>query len=219
MMVKVRTHPTGRHDVGVGTIASPPAAVESGTVVTPACTVYNYGNASENYNVRMSIGPDYDTVVGVTGHAPGAKLAVVFPDWTVNYPLGFYAVTCSTKLASDTFRLNDRRTDSVEVSPPSGVEDAAQLNGIVRLEARPNPARRAVLFQFVAEPGSEPAGLRIFDAQGRLVRVLSVPSSPVPRPSSLLWDGCDARGRMLPGGIYFCRLAGQRDAAELVLLR
>jgi len=216
MMVKVRNHPTGRHDVGVVTIASPPAAVESGTVVTPACTVYNYGNASENYNVRMSIGPDYDTVVGVTSHAAGQKLAVVFPDWTVSYPLGFYAVTCSTQLAGDTFRLNDRRRDSVEVSPPTGVGDAALLSGSVRLEARPNPARRSVHFQFVAEPGSGPAELRIFDAAGRCVRTLR-PSGP--RATSLVWDGNDEHGREQMNGVYFCRASGRRNAIEFVLLR
>jgi hypothetical protein len=218
MMVKVKNHPASRHDVGVVAISSPPAAVESGTVVTPACTVYNYGSASENYDVRMAIGPDYDTVVGVTGHAPGAKLAVVFPNWTVSYPLGFYAVTCSTKLAGDTFKLNDRRTDSVEVSPPSDIGDAAQPGGSVRLEARPNPARRHVLFQVGAGPESAPVELRIFDAQGRLVRSLA--ASRRPSAASLVaWDRRDAQGRRLAGGVYFCRLAGQRDGVELVLLR
>jgi hypothetical protein len=216
MMVKVKNHPTGRHDVGVTSIASPPAAVESGTVVTPACTVYNYGNASENYNVRMAIGPDYDTVVGVTGHAAGAKVAVVFPDWTVSYPLGFYAVTCSTRLAADTFRANDRRQDSVEVSPPSGVGDAARLSGSVRFEARPNPARRPVFFHVGSGPDAAPVEVRIFDAAGRCVRALR---SSRPGAASLAWDCRDAQDRMLPGGVYFCRLVGQRDAVELVLLR
>jgi hypothetical protein len=191
--------------------------VESGTVVAPACTVYNYGNFSENYDVRMVIGPGYDTVVGVTGHAAGAKFAVVFPDWTVSYPLGFYAVTCSTQLGTDTFPANDKREDSVEVSPPSGVGDASLLGGSVRFEARPNPARRSVRFHFAAGPGAQPAELRIFDAAGRCVRTLrsSLPAGSPP----LVWDGRDVHGRSLPGGVYFCRAGGQRDAVELVLLQ
>jgi hypothetical protein len=220
MMVKVKNNPTSRHDVGVVSIASPPAAVESGTVVAPACTVYNYGNFSESYDVRMAIGPNYDTVIGVTSHAAGAKLAVVFPDWTVSYPLGFYAVTCSTQLGTDVFPANDMRQDSVEVSPPTGVGDASLPGGSVRFEARPNPARRPVRFHVAAGPGTQPAELRIFDAAGRCVRTLGQSGIwNLESGMSLTWDGCDAQGRMLPGGVYFCRAGGQRDAVELVLLR
>ena len=217
MMVKLRNDTTSRHDVGVTSIASPTAVVESGTVVTPACTLYNYGNRSESYNVRMVIGPGYDTVVGVSGHAAGAKRAVVFPDWFVSYVPGFYAVTCSTQLASDTFRVNDRLQDSVEVSPPAGVGDVSQLSGSARFSAGPNPARRAIRFHVAVEPGDRPVELRIFDAAGRCVRTLRSPDrdgSP-----TLVWDGGDAHGRMLPGGVYFCRAGGQQEVLELVLLR
>lgn len=217
MMMKVRNDTTPRHDVGVVSIASPTAAVDSGSVVAPACTVYNYGNRSESYNTRMIIGPGYDTVVDVTGHAAGTKLAVVFPDWTVSYAPGFYAVTCSTQLGTDTLPANDRLQDSVEVTPPPGVADAWLTAGGTWLEARPNPARRQVRFQVASGPGAAATELRIFDATGRCVRTLRAI-----RPggsSSLVWDGCDMSGRMLPGGVYFCRAGGQRDAVELVLMR
>ena len=217
MMVKLRNDTTSRHDVGVTSIASPPAAVESGKVVAPACTLYNYGNRSESYNVRMTIGPGYDTVVGVTGHAAGTKRAVVFPNWTVNYAPGFYAVTCSTQLATDSTPANDRMRDSVEVTPPPGVSEASLTAGGARLEARPNPARRQVSFQVAAGPGVAAAVLRIFDAAGRCVRTLRSARPAV--LSSLDWDGRDERGRPLSGGVYFCRSGGQREGVELVLLR
>ena len=217
MMVKLRNDTTGRHDVGVTSIVSPTAVVESGTVVAPACTVYNYGNRSESYSVRMTIGPGYDTVIAAAGHAPGAKRAVVFPNWTVNYVPGFYAVTCSTRLDTDTFPANDRMQDSVEVTRPSGVGDASLPAGVTRLEARPNPARRQVRFQASSGPGAALVELRVFNAAGRCVRTLR---STRPATVSLLaWDGCDERGRLLPGGVYFCRAGGQRDGVELVLLR
>jgi hypothetical protein len=216
MMVKVRNDTTPRHDVGVASIASPTAAVESGTVVAPACTLYNYGNRSESYNARMVIGPGYDTVVGVTAHAAGTKLAIVFPNWTVSYVPGFYAVACSTQLATDTLTANDRMQDSVEVVPPPGVEDAGLTAGGVWLEAKPNPARPPVHFHAAVGPGSLPVELRIYDATGRCVQALRAiqPGGF----SSLVWDGCDMSGRMLPGGVYFCRAGGQRDAVQLVLL-
>jgi len=220
MMVKVRNDTTGRHDIGLTSIASPHAAVESGSVVAPACTVYNYGNRSENYNVRMVIGPGYDTAVGVTGHAPNTKLAVVFPDWTVSYAPGFYAVTCTTRLATDTFPANDRMQDSVEVSRVSGVGGTRLSTGGLWLEARPNPARRQVRLLVAASPGAATVELRIFDAAGRCVRTFSQSAIGNPRSeTSMVWDGRDGRGRVLPGGVYFCRVAGLHDAVELVLLR
>ena len=190
--------------------------MESGAVVAPACTLYNYGNRSESYNARMSIGPGYDTVVGVTAHAAGTKLAVVFPDWTVSYPPGFYAVTCSTQLGTDTVSANDRLQDSVEVTPAPGVADAALKVGGGRFEARPNPARRPVSFQVASGPGVAHAELRIFDAAGRCVRALCRPRTSV--QLAFTWDGRDEQGRVLPGGVYFCQASGQRDAVRLVLL-
>ncbi len=217
MMVKVRNDTTSRHDVGVASIASPPAVVESGAVVAPACTLYNYGNRSESYNARMVIGPGYDTVVAVTGHAVGTKLAVVFPDWTVSYAPGFYVVTCSTQLGTDTFPANDRLQDSVEVSPAPGVGDAWLTAGGTWFVARPNPARRQVRFEVKSDSGAAPVELRIFDAAGRCVRALR--ASRQAASSSLAWDGRDGQGRLLPGGVYFCRAGGQRDVVELVLLQ
>jgi hypothetical protein len=165
----------------------------------------------------MVIGPGYDTVVGVTGHAVGTKLAVVFPDWTVSYAPGFYVVTCSTQLGTDTLRANDRLQDSVEVSPAPGVGDAWLTAGGTWFVARPNPARRQVRFEVKSGSGAAPVELRIFDAAGRCVRALR--ASRQAASSSLAWDGRDGQGRLLPGGVYFCRAGGQRDVVELVLLQ
>ncbi len=219
MMVKVKNDTTSRRDVGVVAIAAPPAAVESGMVVTPACTVYNYGSRNEDYTVRMTIGPSYDTAVSVSGHAAGTRRAVLFPNWAVGYAPGFYAVTCSTRLGSDSVPSNDKLQDSVEVTPPPGVSDAAQPAEGTRLEAKPNPARRPVRFQLAAGGDGRAAALRIFDASGCLVRCLRPAQSPVSAPHSLTWDGCDEQGRVLPGGVYFCRADGQQDPVRLVLLQ
>jgi hypothetical protein len=68
----------------------------------------------------------------------------------------------------------------------------------LRLAATPNPFRRAISVHL---PAGSPE-LRIHDASGRLVRVLSAPGSLTHRPSALTWDGSDAAGRALPPGVY-----------------
>ncbi len=102
------------HDVGVVMITSPPTAIDSGTAVTPACTVYNFGNQTENYNVRMKIGDFYNEVVPVLSHAPQTKVFLTFPNWDA-VQRGNWIVSCSTELASDINPANDRQTGSVLV--------------------------------------------------------------------------------------------------------
>jgi len=105
------------HDVGCTKIMSPAAIVDSNTVVTPACTVYNYGTVAETYNVRMKIGTFYDQTASVSSHAAGARVYVTFPDWNVQ-TTGTFSVSCSTELASDEDATNDAQTGSVQVIAP-----------------------------------------------------------------------------------------------------
>jgi len=101
-------------DVGTTAITAPVGTVDSGTIVTPQCSVYNYGNWIVSYNVRMRIGAGYDQVAAVTNHAPGTRVQVMFPNWTAS-PGGTLAVDCSTELAGDAVTANDRLTGSVQV--------------------------------------------------------------------------------------------------------
>jgi hypothetical protein len=83
-------------------------------------------------------------------------------------------------------------------------------DGIVRpLSAFPNPSRTGVVhleLTIARAPGSGwPEALRVFDAQGRLVR--SLPMSFVEAGmGESTWDGRDAAGRRLAPGRYWARL-------------
>jgi outer membrane protein assembly factor BamB len=102
------------HDAGATRILAPTGSIDSGTTVTPACSVHNYGNVSESYSVRMRIGTSYDEVAPAS-HAAGTRQYVTFPAWR---PLarGAYAVTCSTELAGDMRTSNNRLAGSASVS-------------------------------------------------------------------------------------------------------
>ena len=52
------------HDVGVAAITSPVGTMDS-TGIVPACTLNNYGNRVENYNVRMKTVPVCLSLVGL----------------------------------------------------------------------------------------------------------------------------------------------------------
>jgi hypothetical protein len=103
-----------RHDVGVTRIIAPTGTVDSGTVVTPACSVYNYGNVTEaSYKVRLTIGSYVDSAT-VTAHAPRTYAYAAFANWTAR-PRGSLAVSCSTRVTGDADSSNNKATGSVMV--------------------------------------------------------------------------------------------------------
>ncbi len=73
----------------------------------------------------------------------------------------------------------------------------------IALAAAPNPARGGTRFDFGA-PLPARATLRVFDVQGRAVRVLEAPAGA----RTLDWDGRDAAGVALAPGRYAVVLAG-----------
>jgi len=102
------------HDVGVSRIMAPTGALDSGTVVTPACSVFNAGASAETYPVRIRIGTDYDTTAMVLNHLPNTTRYVTLPDWIAR-ARGLAAVTCTTELAADGIPSNNVATSTVTV--------------------------------------------------------------------------------------------------------
>ncbi|MBM3322004.1 hypothetical protein FJY69_00755, partial [candidate division WOR-3 bacterium] len=123
-------------DVGVRRIMAPTGMVDSGSIVTPACSVANYGSSSETYTVRMRIGSGYNQTATVTNHPAGTRRYVTFPTWTA-LARGTHMVSCSTELVGDGYPANDRQTDSVVVRvrdvgcrallAPSGTVDSGSV--------------------------------------------------------------------------------------------
>ena len=123
------------HDVGVTRLIAPTSSVDSGTVVTPACSLHNYRSYTETYPVRMRIGTEYDTTLMVTNHQPGQTVYLAFPQWTA-LERGNVAVSCSTELADDDIASNDMIAGTVTVNvydvavsaifaPPDSVDSGA----------------------------------------------------------------------------------------------
>ena len=87
--------------------------------------------------------------------------------------------------------------------------------------ASPNPMReRTVIPVFSNASGHGPkASLAVYDALGRLVRGLSLCSSPL-SPHAFVWDGRDRCGRPVPSGVYFYRSEKVSPATrKLVVIR
>ncbi|MBD3237532.1 MAG: hypothetical protein GF330_12570 [Candidatus Eisenbacteria bacterium] len=86
----------------------------------------------------------------------------------------------------------------------------------------PNPACGAARLRFIvpARWENEWGTLRICDASGRTLRGLD--QGPWPAGvHEVAWDGCDARGRRMPAGVYYCRLrlGAQHRTATILRIR
>ncbi len=90
---------------------------------------------------------------------------------------------------------------------PTGVKEHA-LNDNVRqfvLEIFPNPSRGRVNIRYCAGHVTH-AGLKIYDATGRLVKDFSRSTPIAQGPTILHWDGNDDSARKVAAGIYFLQL-------------
>ncbi len=130
-------------DVGCSRVLAPTGTVGIGTAVTPACSVYNYGNTTpSSYNVRMTIGTVYNHVVPVTGHAPGTRQYVTFPDWTAS-SAGVFPIVCCTELSGDLNPGNDGDYDTVRViGGDVGVDAVLAPVGLITPGASVTPRAR-----------------------------------------------------------------------------
>jgi hypothetical protein len=117
--------------------------------------------------------------------------------------------------SADVYLIKTDSLGNVAVAEPKGSPTHAPA---LSLSCEPNPCRGATTIRFAPLASRHsPLVLRIYDAQGRAVRSFSSLLSP---PSSLVWDGCDDMGQMLPSGAYFVRLdAGAQHASARIILQ
>jgi flagellar hook assembly protein FlgD len=106
---------------------------------------------------------------------------------------------------------DDIRSVEVAVTVPSPK--------VVLGQNQPNPFATSTRFEFtLEEPG--PVRVAVFDARGRLVRVLDEGVRNAGRYEEV-WDGRDAGGRAVASGVYFYRLEGPKSgpARKMLLIR
>ncbi len=151
-------------DVGTVCIALPTEAQDSGAAVVPACSVYNYGDESETYKVRLRIGP-YEDSATVSDHAAGTIRLVTFADWTAP-ARGWQSVRCSTMLGPDRNPGNNTRSCSVfvRVCDAAPVRILCPVETISRGQVRP----RVKLANRGNETESIPARFEVFSDTGRV---------------------------------------------------
>ncbi len=102
----------------------------------------------------------------------------------------------------------------------SGVDEGVSTHFVTRLDQNsPNPFNPKTEIRFSLKQAGQ-ASLRIFDAQGRLVKSLAEGKLEA-GPQSIVWDGTDSAGQRAASGVYFYRLVTteQTVSKRMVLLK
>jgi len=124
---------------------------------------------------------------------------------------GSYAALAELKF----FQIEEksRGGDGVQGTSGAGAFCTRLLNCV------PNPFGRttAINYQLAC---AGPVTLSLHDVTGRAVRRLAGGPQPVGF-HSVVWDGKDDKGRVLPAGVYFCRMqaGGTSESKRVTLVR
>jgi hypothetical protein len=94
-----------------------------------------------------------------------------------------------------------------------------EVRGCYLVQNTPNPFNPVTTVRF-GLPERSPVSLRIYDATGRLVRILADGYREAGHHETT-WDGLDGSGRPVASGVYFCRLAvgDFSEERKMILLR
>ena len=150
-----------------------------------------------------------ETLLSYTGYLGPSRTY----EWTVTA----IDVDGHERLSKDLFRFTTATTTDVAHTPPPSAPQ------VLMAQSRPNPMRSLtrIDFSLSGPSGVVPVVLRIYDAQGRLVRTLLDTAEPVPAQCTANWDGTNEKGQKSGSGIYYYRLevAGAHFSKRLILLR
>lgn len=109
------------------------------------------------------------------------------------------------------FHQNAQRTGTIETLDVTGVDPVTQLapRTLELAAPRPNPARAGSPFSLAFGVPIEQSGaaleLAVYDLAGRLVKVIASGPARAGRATAS-WDGRDALGARIHGGVYLARL-------------
>jgi len=112
------------------------------------------------------------------------------------------------------FLLEEITLSSTPAAPITNTPRAFELRQNI-----PNPFDQVTRIRFSLRRAAH-VRLELFDLAGRRIRLL-FEGRKAPAEYETIWDGRDAQGALVPGGVYLYRLtgAGEHETHKLIMLR
>jgi hypothetical protein len=97
----------------------------------------------------------------------------------------------------------------------TGIEELTQFPPLTQImECFPNPFSKLTHIRFQTPSTKSQVTMSIYDATGRLIKDFSRLTPDALRPTHIIWDGTDNRGRKLASAVYF--VEGFLDTSALL---
>lgn len=152
-----------------------------------------------------------------------ARVAIADPQATLRWTVQAGSIAPPFHVTVSVASQPLRAGVTLEVTPGQTTDAGAIARGGLRLAVRganafPAATGDGAVLELVL-PAAGAARVDVFDIRGRLVRPLLDDTMPA-GSSTVRWDGRDAAGRPVPGGLYFARLGtalGSRSARLIAL--
>lgn len=131
-----------------------------------------------------------------------------------NQPIRVQVINAGGHTKGEVLRADAIQFSLLFTSAVSVAETERTGPNTVRLAGNyPNPFNQETAIQFTAER-SEPVKIDIYDLRAQWICTL-MDRMVEPGDHQIRWDGRDASGRMLPSGLYFCRLKSSSGVKSL----
>ena len=101
--------------------------------------------------------------------------------------------------------LSGNESDAAPPESTTGVDSPIIPEAFALHQNTPNPITGSTTIRYDVPTAAGHIKLRVFDAAGRLVRIL-LDGEETPGRKGILWDGRDERGRLVASGVYYYRL-------------
>jgi len=184
------------------------------------------GNAGTNLITSGSViaylkkGNEMLASAAIPAIQPGG-FATVALSWTPD-TTGLMSIFSEVELTADADSLNNNTYPfTISVQPYVGNEDATLPVSLqsIRMNTFPNPCRENLTIQYGLTK-SEQIRLEIFNLKGQMIKEIA--SGVKSKGTYLLnWDTTDINGKIIPNGIYFCRLSTDTTSvsSKLIILK
>ena len=169
-----------------------------GNIYSGAGGIWSTSNSGTTWNLDINTGAEMSAIDFQPVSADSMDV------WCVGSLPNFHGVIYEKRMARPAPAAAPRPAPAADSSPVRAFPNPA--SGTCRISCR------------LGSPA--PAVVRLFDARGRLVRTLAADGRNPAEPS-VIWDGRDGRGRMLPAGPYLVRFESPAgtSAGRVVLAR
>jgi methionine-rich copper-binding protein CopC len=186
-----------------------PAAPLNLEMASPTDLVWEESEAEDfdYFTVYGSATSEFDETATLVGYTIGITMDVTGDRY------GYYHVT-----ATD-FSGNEGDASSVE-NTHAGILDVEKLPTVFALrQNKPNPFESSTVVRFDV-PRPSDLSIKIYDAEGRLVRILAQGKTK-PGRHAVAWNGVDSDGNTVSPGIYFIKMeaTGFTATRKVTLLR